>query len=92
MFGYEDMLDPVYHALGWKGKPMTVMESVNTVLLIAIGIGIGLMVVAMLLNIYACIKRKQFGEALFSQNGTFDVSVRRKSRFGLYGRSVSRTE
>lgn len=27
------------------------------------------MVVAMLLNIYACIKRKQFGEALFSQNG-----------------------
>ena len=69
VFGYEDMLDPVYHALGWKGKPMTVMESVNTVLLIAIGIGIGLMVVAMLLNIYACIKRKQFGEALFSQNG-----------------------
>ena len=69
VFGYENMLDPVYHALGWKGKPMTVMESVNTVLLIAIGIGIGLMVVAMLLNIYACIKRKQFGEALFSQNG-----------------------
>ena len=52
VFGYENMLDPVYHALGWKGKPMTVMESVNTVLLIAIGIGIGLMVVAMLLNIY----------------------------------------
>ena len=69
VFGYEHMLDPVYHAFGWKGKPMTVMESVNTVLLIAIGIGIGLMIVAMLLNIYACIKRKQFGEALFSQNG-----------------------
>lgn len=69
VFGYEDMLNPLYKALGWSGKPMSVMESVNTVLLIAIAIGVGLMVMAMLINIYACIKRKQFGEALFSQNG-----------------------
>lgn len=69
VFGYEEMLDPVYHALGWRGKPMSVMDSINTVLLIAIAIGVGLMVAAMLLNIYACVKRKKFGEALFSQNG-----------------------
>lgn len=69
VFGYEEMLDPVYHALGWRGKPMSVMDSINTVLLIAIAIGVGLMVAAMLLNIYACLKRKKFGEALFSQNG-----------------------
>lgn len=69
VFGYEEMLDPVYHALGWSGKPMSVMDSINTVLLIAIGIGVGLMVCAILLNIYACLKRRQFGEALFSQNG-----------------------
>lgn len=69
VFGYEEMLDPIYHKLGWSGKPMSVMDSINTVLLIAIGIGVGLMVCAILLNIYACLKRRQFGEALFSQNG-----------------------
>ncbi len=69
VFGYEELLDPVYERLGWSGKPMSVMDSINTVLLIAIGIGVGLMVLAMLLNIYACLKRRQVGEALFSQNG-----------------------
>lgn len=69
VFGFEEMLDPVYHALGWSGKPFSVMDSINTVLLIAIGIGVFLMVCAMLIHIYASIKRRQFGEALFSQNG-----------------------
>ena len=73
VFGFEEMLDPVYEALGWAGKPLSVMESINTVLLIAIAIGVGLMVVAMLMNIYACIRRKHFGEALFSQNGLFGL-------------------
>lgn len=75
VFGYEEMLDPVYHALGWRGKPMSVMDSINTVLLIAIAIGVGLMVAAMLLNIYACLKRKKFGEALFSQNGVVGLMM-----------------
>ena len=69
VFGFEEMLDPVYHALGWSGKPFSVMDSINTVLLIAIGIGVFLMVCAMLIHIYASLKRRQFGEALFSQNG-----------------------
>lgn len=69
VFGYEELLDPLYHRLGWSGKPMSVMDSINTVLVVAIGIGVGLMVVAMLLNIYACIRRRKFGEALFGQNG-----------------------
>lgn len=69
VFGYEHMLDPVYKAVGMSGKPLEVMESINTVLLIAIGIGVGLVCVAILINIYACIKRKCFGEAIFSQNG-----------------------
>lgn len=69
VFGYEEMLDPVYEALGWGSKPISVMDSINTVLLVAIGIGVALMVAAILINIYACIKRKHIGEALFSQNG-----------------------
>ncbi len=69
VFGFEEMLDPVYHALGWAGKPLHVMESVNTVLLVAIAIGIGLTALSIMINIYACIRRKHFGEAIFSQNG-----------------------
>lgn len=73
VFGYEEALDPVYHALGMAGKPISVMESVTTVLLFAIGIGVTLVIVAMALNMYACIKRKHFGEALFSQNGLVGI-------------------
>lgn len=69
VFGFEEMLDPVYHALGWEGKPLHVMDSVNTVLLVAIAIGIILTSLSILINIYACIRRKHFGEAIFSQNG-----------------------
>lgn len=73
VFGYEEMLDPVYEKLGWGSKPISVMDSINTVLLVAIGIGVVLMFVAMLINVYACIKRKQFGEAIFSQNGIVGI-------------------
>ncbi len=69
VFGFEELLDPVYHALGWNGKPLHVMDSVNTVLLMAIAIGIALTSLSILINIYACIRRKHFGEAIFSQNG-----------------------
>ena len=69
VFGYEHLLDPVYTALGMSGKPIEVFENVNLVLLIAIAIGVGLVMCAILLNIVGCIKRKCFGEALLSQNG-----------------------
>ena len=69
VFGYEHLLDPVYAALGWSGKPIEVFENVNLVLLIAIAIGVGLVMCAIVLNIIGCIKRKCFGEALLSQNG-----------------------
>lgn len=69
VFGAEELLDPVYHAIGLKGKPLPVLESINDVLIITIGIGIGLVIVSMLMNIVCCIKQKKFGEALFSNNG-----------------------
>ena len=75
VFGYEHMLDPVYHALGWAGKPLSVMESINTVLLVAIGIGVTLVVMAMILNMYACIKHNKIGEAIFSQNGLVGIFI-----------------
>ena len=75
VFGYEELLDPVYEKLGWKGKPLSVMESINTVLLFAIAIGVTLVVVAMLLNVFSCLKKKKFGSALFSENGLTGICV-----------------
>lgn len=75
VFGFEEALDPVYHALGMKGKPLEVMESINTVLLIAIGIGVAMVIIAMVLNVLGSIKRKKFGTALFSENGLTGICV-----------------
>ncbi len=75
VFGFEELLDPVYHMLGWPGKPLSVMDSINTVLLVAIAIGVTLVVVAMLLNVVSCIKKKKFGSALFSENGVTGIVV-----------------
>ncbi len=68
-FGYEHFLDPLYHALGMRGKPLEVMDNINTVLLIAIGIGIVLVAMSILINVYANIKNKKYGAALFDNNG-----------------------
>lgn len=68
-FGYEHALDPLYHALGFTEKPVDVMDSINGMLLMAIGIGIVLLVCSMLIFMYKSIKNKRIGEALFSQNG-----------------------
>lgn len=69
VFGFEELLNPMYEALGFDGKPIDVMLSVNTILVSAIAIGVALVMVAIMLNIYCCIKRRQFGQALFSENG-----------------------
>lgn len=68
-FGYETWFDPLYHAIGLSGKPVDIMESITGLLLVSIAIGVVLLVFTMLINIYGCLKHKQFGEALFSQSG-----------------------
>lgn len=75
IFGFEEALDPIYHKLGLSGKPISVMDSINTVLVSALVIGISLTALAMVFNIYACIKNKRFAEAVFSQNGLAGLCV-----------------
>lgn len=69
LFGFEEALDPVYHLIGLKSKPVSVMESVNGVLVFAIFTGVFLVLSAMVLHVIISFKRKETGEALFSQNG-----------------------
>lgn len=75
VFGFEDLLDPVYKAMGLAGKPVSVMDSVNSVLLVTLVIGIALTTLSMLLNVYGCIKNRRFGEAVFSNNGLTGIAV-----------------
>lgn len=90
-FGFEHALAPVYHRMGLAGKPFSVIDSVNTVLLFSIGIGISLVVASMLINVYSCLKSGRFGEALFSHNGIVGIIfyasgvVAATSIFGIKG-------
>lgn len=72
VFGFEHFLDPFYiNVLGFTEKPIHVFDSdmINILLGSAIGIGILLISVAMSITIGVNIKQKNYGKALFSNNG-----------------------
>lgn len=73
VFGFEHALDPLYHAVGLHSKPVDVMESVNGVLIFAIAVGVVLVIAAMVLHTIISLKRKEIGEALFSENGVAGI-------------------
>ena len=68
-FGFEHALDPLYHAIGFKEKPVEVMDNINTILGSAIGIGIGLIIISILINIITSMRKKKYESALFGNNG-----------------------
>ena len=69
VFGYEELLDPVYEALGITFLPFKVMHNVTTILIGAIALGVLIMFMSILINIVTGIKNKQYEEALFGNNG-----------------------
>ena len=69
VFGYEHVLDPVYRILGFSEKPIDVMESATTLLAFSIGIGVVLILIAMVSNVYSSLKRRDYGSAIFGHNG-----------------------
>ena len=72
VFGLEHLLDPFYtDVLGLPGKPVEVMdpETINTLLMAAITIGVAMIVLAMLINVFTGIRNRDWEKALFSNNG-----------------------
>ncbi len=72
VFGFEHALDPLYSKLfGWEEKPIEVMDPATTNMIIyaAVGIGIVLVAVAMLINIFVCAKRRDAENLFFGANG-----------------------
>ncbi|PWM34832.1 MAG: V-type ATP synthase subunit I [Clostridiales bacterium] len=71
VFGFEHALDPLYHALGFSGKPIEVMDAgtINMLLIGAVGIGALIIMVSILINIVLGFKQHDMDRAIFSQNG-----------------------
>lgn len=72
VFGFENAMDWFYKGiLHMPEKPVEVMSSSFTsqILLIAIGIGIALLCIAMMLNIYTSFRQRSFGKMLFDTSG-----------------------
>ncbi len=88
VFGFEHALDPLYiNVFGMKGKPIDVMEAESTNLIIyaAVGIGLLLVMVAMLINIYSSLKRRHYENALFGPNGAAGLIFYAAVVFGFGG-------
>mgnify|MGYP003337326590 FL=1 len=72
LFGNEEILIPVFqNVFGLIDKPIHVMDAdfTMTLLISAIGIGVFLIVVAMLLSIYIKFKKKNYVDMFMSHNG-----------------------
>ncbi len=71
VFGNEELLNPMFHALGFEHKPIHVMDPAftMTLLIAAIGIGAFLIVIAMIINIVTLLKKKRYAEVIASHNG-----------------------
>ncbi|MEE3333162.1 MAG: V-type ATPase 116kDa subunit family protein [Ruminococcus sp.] len=72
VFGFENGMDWFYKGiLHMEEKPIEVMSSTftNTILYVAVGIGMSLLCIAMCLNIYTSIRQGNVGKAIFDTSG-----------------------
>ena len=71
VFGFEELLDPVYEKLGIPFLPLKVFnaQTTNQILYAVVGIGMVIILVTMLLNIRLSLRKKNLESALFSNNG-----------------------
>ncbi len=93
VFGFEHLLDPMYKALfGLEEKPIEVMSSemATKIILVAIGIGVFLLIIAMCLNVYTSIRQKDYGRALFSTSGVAGIIFYSAIVFGIAGQLLFR--
>ena len=94
VFGFEHILDPFYkNVFGLSEKPIEVMDSsvTNYIIYAAVGIGVLLLILSLLLGMYSSLKRKNLGEALFSPNGFCGFVFYSSTVFALVDMTVLHT-
>ncbi len=75
VFGFEELLNPMFHALGFHEKPIEVMKPETTQMIIygAVGAGALLVLISIIMNIFSCIKQKKVAHSIFSSNGAAGI-------------------
>lgn len=71
VFGFENVLDPMFRWFGFAEKPIDVFnpQTTNMLLICVVGIGVIVVICSILLNIYLKWKRKDYEQAVFGNNG-----------------------
>lgn len=69
VFGDEELLNPMFHALGFEEKPIEIMDSALMFIIVSIVLGVLVILVSMLFNVFSSIKKRDFGSAIFGHNG-----------------------
>ena len=69
VFGNEELLNPMYKALGFASKPFEVMEKIQVILVAAIAIGVVIIITVMGINIVCGLKKRDYESAVFGSSG-----------------------
>ncbi len=69
VFGFEELLNPMYEKMGISFLPLDIFKETNFILLTAVAIGIALIIISMLINIVIGFKLKDYERAVFGCNG-----------------------
>lgn len=89
VFGFEHVLDGFYqNVFHLQSKPIEIMESTNEIIYSAVGIGLVLLLVAMIINIYSSFKQHNFERAIFGANGIAGFILYSSIVFGAIGQMI----
>ena len=69
VFGFENLLKPIWLHPAHDMRTVPFVGNINTVFLVAIGAGMGLLLVTMIINMVNRLRVREPGEALFDANG-----------------------
>lgn len=69
VFGFEELLDPIYESIGISFLPLKVFKQTDFILITAVAIGVVLIISSMIINIYIGFKQKDYEKAVFGCNG-----------------------
>lgn len=91
VFGFEDALNPLYKAVfGLPTKPISVMEETGAVVDVAIGLGMSMVILAILSNTVSCLKRGRYTNGLFGPNGLAGLVFYSSVIFGFGGELLNK--
>ncbi len=91
VFGFEDALNPLFKALfGLANKPISVMDETASVVSFAILLGMFMVMIAILTNIVACLRRHRYTNGLFGPNGVAGLVFYSSVVFGFGGQILNK--